>query len=89
MNVSPDNSGTATVSLSLAPVPSLLITRPAAGQFQLSWPAAAVGYVLEQATNLAPPVAWSPVANPVVLISNQNVVTITNADSPAFYRLKQ
>ena len=89
LNVSPDNSGIATVGLSLAPVPSLLINASSAGQFRISWSAASVGYVLEKATNLTQPVVWSPTANTVILTNNQNVATITNADSAAFYRLRQ
>jgi len=89
VNVSPDNSGMATVALSLAPVPSLSIAPGSAGQFQISWPAAAVGYALEKATNLTPPVVWSQTSDTVNSIGGQNVATVTNGDSTVFYRLKQ
>jgi hypothetical protein len=89
LNVSPDNSGTATVGLSLALVPSLQITPDAAGQFQISWPVAAVGYILEKATNLTPPVVWSQVSDTVTSTNGQNVLLITNYGSAAFYRLSQ
>ena len=89
LSVSPGNSGTATVGLSLAPVPSPQIAPAAAGQCQISWPAAAVGYVLEKASNLAPPVVWFQSSDTVTSTNGQNVVTITNSDSAAFYRLRQ
>ena len=89
LNVSPDNSGTATVALSLAPLPSLQVTPVIGGQFQVSWPADAIGYLLEKTTNLSPPVVWSQSSDPVVSTNGWNVVTVTNSNSAAFYRLKQ
>jgi hypothetical protein len=89
VNMTPDNFGTATVGLSLAPVPSPQITLGVDGQFQISWPSDAVGFVLEKATNLTPPVVWSPTSDSVIATNGQNVVTITNGDSAAFYRLRQ
>ena len=89
LRVSPGASGSATVAFSLAPLPSLSIAPGAAGQLQISWPGAAVGYVLDKTTNLASPVVWSPVSNSVILINGQNVVTTTNDGSAAFYRLRQ
>jgi hypothetical protein len=89
LNVSPDNSGTASVALSLAPRPSLSIAQNLSGQFEISWPAAAVGYVLEEATNATPPVDWSPVSDSGTSINGQTTVTVTNDGSAAFYRLRQ
>jgi len=89
LNVSPGNDGTATVAFSLAPIPSLQIKLLGAAELQISWSAAAVGYVLERATNLTPPVFWTQMPNTVNSISGQNVVTVTNADSTVYYRLKQ
>jgi hypothetical protein len=70
-------------------VPSPQITPGAGGQFQISWQAAAVGGVLEKAANLAPPALWSQTSEAVIAANGQNVVTTTNADSAAFYRLRQ
>ncbi len=89
LNVSPDNSGTATVALSLARVPSPQIMPGSGGRFQISWPAAAVGYVLEKATNLTPPTVWSPVTDPITPTNGQNMVDITNPGPTSFYRLRQ
>jgi hypothetical protein len=89
LRVSPDNSGTATVAFSLSPVPSLSIAPRSDGQFQISWPAAAQGYVLETATNLVSPVTWSPSAGAVTSTNDQNLVIITNNRPTEFYRLRQ
>jgi hypothetical protein len=89
LTVAPDHSGTATIGLALAPVPSPQITPLGAGLLQISWPSAAVGYVLEEATNLTPPVAWSPASGSVTSANGQQVVTITNTGPATFYRLKQ
>ena len=89
LSVSPGSSGTATVGLSLAPAPMPQIAPVAAGQFQIAWPAAAVGYVLEEATNLTPPVLWFPSPVAVTSTNGQNMVAITNGESAAFYRLRQ
>jgi hypothetical protein len=89
LRVSPGNSGAATVAFSLAPVPSLNIAPGPAGQFQISWPAAALGYVLEKTTNLASPTVWYQTSEVVDSTNGQNVVTITNTGPATFYRLRQ
>ena len=89
LGASPDGSGTATVGFSLAPVPSLRITPISLEQFQISWPTNAVGYALEMTTHLSPPVTWTSVTNEVVAVGGQNTVTMSGAESGAFYRLKQ
>jgi hypothetical protein len=87
LSVAPDNSSTATVALSLAPIPVLQIAPTSSGQVQITWPEAAVGYSLERATNLSTP--WTFVTNAVNSGGGQNIVTITNRDSTVIYRLKQ
>jgi hypothetical protein len=89
LRVSPGNSGAATVAFSLAPVPSLNIAPGPAGQFQISWPAAALGYVLEKTTNLASPTVWYQTSEVADSTNGQNVVTITNTGPATFYRLRQ
>ena len=86
--VSPDNAGTATVALSLVPIPSLQITN-LAGQVQVSWPTNTVGFTLQQANTLTPPPDWTPMSNPVVPINDRNTMTFPATNSAAFYRLKQ
>ncbi len=89
LRVSPDLFGTAEIGFSLAPIPSLQIQLLDAAQLQLSWSAAAVGYVLEKTPNLRPPVVWSQILDAVNATNGQNVVTVTNDDSTVFYRLRQ
>jgi hypothetical protein len=58
------------------------------GQLQISWPTAA-GYVLEETSNLAPPVVWSQTPGAVNSSNGQSFVIVTNAGPVAFYRLSQ
>lgn len=55
--------------------PSLAFA-PAPGALQLAWPADAAYFPLHSATNLTPPVAWTPLTNAPVLTNNQWRVTL-------------
>ncbi len=55
----------------------------------LSWPASAVGFVLESRTNLAPALPWSAVTPAPVVVNGQNVVTNPISTDANFYRLKK
>ncbi|MEN9573218.1 MAG: hypothetical protein RL514_1073 [Verrucomicrobiota bacterium] len=55
----------------------------------LSWPASAVGFVLESRTNLAPSLLWNAVTPAPVVINGQNVLTNPLANDAQFYRLKK
>ena len=55
----------------------------------LSWSAAAAGFTLQSATNLFPPVAWSPVTPSPVVINGLNWVTNSGTGAAVFYRLSQ
>jgi hypothetical protein len=55
----------------------------------ISWPVYPDGFVLQTATNLVPPVAWSTDNPPPFVTNNQNVVLL-NATNPAqFFRLQR
>ena len=55
----------------------------------LSWPADAGSFSLHSATNLTPPVAWTPLTNAPALVSNQWRVTLPTAtNSQRFFRLQ-
>jgi hypothetical protein len=57
-------------------------------QFVLSWPAAASGFQLYSATNLAPPVIWSPVATSATESNATFYLTIPATNAIAqFFRL--
>jgi hypothetical protein len=89
INVAPDDAGTATLALSLSPLPYLQITNAGGGNMQIFWPTSAIGYQLESAVNLRSSAAWGTVTNPVSVIGGFNAVGLTPATSSAFYRLKQ
>ncbi len=60
-----------------------------AGSFTFSWPIDASYFALYSATNLSPPVAWTPLTNTSVLISNQWRLTLPAASNGSrFYRLQ-
>ena len=86
--VSPGNAGTATVVLSLTPIPSLQITN-LTGQVRISWLTNAQGFTLQQATMLAPLPDWTPATNPIIPNGDQNTTTLTVTGTAAFFRLKQ
>ena len=54
----------------------------------LSWPLSTdPAYVLQSNTNLLNTASWTTVATPPVVSINQNLVTLTLSNQPAFYRL--
>jgi len=54
-----------------------------------TWPTNALGFILQSATNLAPPVAWVPVAATPVVENGQYVVTNPLVGGQMFFRLSQ
>jgi hypothetical protein len=58
------------------------------GVLVLSWPASAIGFSLQTATNLSIPSNWTPVTNTVTVIGDQNVVTNATSEAWAFFDLK-
>ena len=55
----------------------------------VSWPVYPDGFVLQTATNLAPPVAWET-NNPAPFVTNNQNVVLLNATNPAqFFRLQR
>ena len=88
INLAPDGSNTATLALSLSPLPFLQISN-SGGNMQIFWPTSAIGYHLESAVNLQPPASWVAVTNQVNAIGNLNSVSITPSVPSAFFRLRQ
>ena len=70
------------------PRPTLNLVQLDAAIIELSWPANAVGYVLESATNL-PAQAWSPVTNSVATNGDTFSVQLEISGSMQFYRLRK
>ncbi|MBI5773715.1 MAG: hypothetical protein HZA89_08235 [Verrucomicrobia bacterium] len=79
----------ATVNLPAAAVnfPRLKIRLLSAGAAEVSWPADAAGFALQNTDVLAPP-GWTNATNIPFLTGTQNVVTSTVA-SPQFFRLRK
>ena len=67
--------------------PTLAISR-SGNVTTLNWPAAAIGFVPETATNLASPV-WLAVTNQPVSSANAASVTNVTSDPARFFRLRQ
>jgi autotransporter-associated beta strand protein len=88
IGLAPDGSQTATLALSLSPLPFLQISN-SGGNMQIYWPTSAIGYHLESTVNLQPSGNWIPVTNSVSVISNLNSVTITPSEPSAVFRLRQ
>ena len=55
--------------------------------FTLSWPASAVGIVLQQSPVLGSSATWANVTNPVTLVGDQNQVLVAPAAGGRYYRL--
>jgi hypothetical protein len=83
-----NNTSEFSISVPVASVPAL-ISNPqrAANQMGLAWTSTATGFVLEQASSLAPPVQWTAVTNTPVLSNGQFVVTLPLDAANHFYAL--
>jgi len=66
--------------------PRLTITRVANG-VRICWPVSPVGWQLQCARSLNPPILWEPVNAPVQQIGNEFCVTLPIDDRHRFYRL--
>ncbi len=88
IDLAPDGSNTATLALSLSPLPFLQISN-LGGNMQIFWPTSAIGYHLESTVNLQSPASWVTVTNPVSAIGNLNSISITPSVPSAFFRLRQ
>ena len=76
------------VRLTAEPMPALT-ARSSGNGLLLTWPATALGFTLQSATNLAPPVSWQPVGVPVLQTNGEfrAVAPVPPAGS-AYFRLQ-
>lgn len=73
--------------VSASPMPlTMIVSGP---NVILRWPTNAAGLTLQSATNLVPPVVWTPVSRPPVLSNGQNALTNPLSATRQFYRLSQ
>jgi hypothetical protein len=63
-----------------------LTIQTSGGATVISWPAGVGGYVLEQASSLAP-ANWAPVTNTVNVANQQNQITLPTTATTEFYQL--
>ena len=70
-----------------AVAPSLAIAKMNSSVI-VSWPVTALNFQLQDSTNLASPIAWSPVAQPAVTNGAQISVTVPTSADRKFFRLK-
>ena len=68
--------------------PGIGITSAGAGMVNLSWPQWASGLALYSATNLAPPVSWSPVSGTSVNSNGMVTLSVPLTNANCFYRLQ-
>jgi O-glycosyl hydrolase len=71
------------------PPPPVLTASAAPNGIAISWPGSLSNYVLEAATNLLPPVTWSPVTNPAQSVDGRLTVTVPLTSASQFFRLHQ
>ncbi len=83
----PPGSDTKTFTVVAFPLPRLAIGK-AGTNVVLSWPAYAVDFTLQSATNLTRPTLWTDVTNGVAVESDRNVVTNSMGAKERFYRLR-
>jgi hypothetical protein len=57
------------------------------GEVTLSWPDWADDWILSSATNLSPPVVWTPVTNSAITTNGRFVVTLSLGSADEFFRL--
>jgi uncharacterized repeat protein (TIGR03803 family) len=67
-------------------LPTLTIVRSGT-EVALLWPTNAVGFALESAATLVPPVIWSPVPGILTVVNGQNAVTNPASGPQQFFRL--
>jgi hypothetical protein len=82
--------GTQITLISLATNRPSLTIAPSGTNVLVAWPLSAdPGYVLQSATNLAPPATWTTVTNAVTVSINQNVVLLSRPAAAKFFRLQK
>ncbi|MGA2787266.1 MAG: hypothetical protein ABSF60_07035, partial [Verrucomicrobiota bacterium] len=82
--------GTQITLISLATNRPSLTIAPSGTNVLVAWPLSAdPGYVLQSATNLAPPATWTAVTNAATISINQNVVMLPRPVAAKFFRLQK
>jgi hypothetical protein len=69
------------------PVTHLATTSSVPMTITATWPTSPTGFVLEQTTNLTPPVNWSAATNSVTVQGTTNSITLAPSGTEMFYQL--
>jgi lysophospholipase L1-like esterase len=69
--------------------PALRINGPASNSFALSWPSSPFSFALVTASNLQPPVVWTPVTNSITVTNGSNWASIFSVGDNAFFQLSR
>jgi uncharacterized repeat protein (TIGR03803 family) len=82
------SSGLGTIfSITLPGSPPRLTINRSVNSLTLAWPTNAAGFQLESATDLLTNTAWQRVANPIIMVGDQNTVTTDISSNAKFFRL--
>ena len=68
--------------------PTLAIQTDAGHQVRLTWPAASPNFLVEQATSLKGPVAWTSSGLTPTIVGDQLVVVVAASDTSRYFRLR-
>ncbi len=83
-----DNSATACSRVLPTQLPTLHIAR-AGSQGVVSWPSAAVGFILEWTSTLSPFMSWSAVPGTPQLVGDEDTLGIALSSDARYYRLRK
>lgn len=82
--------GTQITLISMVTNPPVLNLARTGSTVELNWPLSTdPAYILQTTTNLASAAVWNTLTNAPVVSINQNIVTLTQTNRLAFYRLKK
>jgi hypothetical protein len=93
VTIAPSASGTQADGAGVLALDALSLTAPTLNIFAsppnviLSWPTNATGFVLNQTSDLASPIMWTPVATGITVSGNNYTITINTSSGNRFYSL--
>jgi HYR domain len=83
------NSNVCTFTVTVKDTPAALSITLSNADVIISWPTPCVAGVLEETGSLNPPILWSPVVAPVVIVGPLSQVTLPATGQPRYFRLRQ
>jgi hypothetical protein len=80
------NSGI--INITVVQLPTLRFT-PTTTNFTVFWPTSSIGFSLESATNLNPPIDWAPVTDVVSTMGTNYGLTMDSPFGSRYFRLRR